>query len=709
VPDRREIAPPRTPLRRYDSPHLRQAVPAQSTFRLPSRRLNLATTYSASDIVAVALVAAVVALWSKAAGGASWFLALVACEAVFFAFYLVGSLFAGWRRLAEEVLFDLPLRLLMGYAAVNSALFVLAWLSPLGIIASFGIVLAVAAGLFVATRPVRDRGPSASAAGIIALGISLAAATLWCRDSIHPTAVEGDTMVFQPWIDGFYHAVHLRIFGAGHGAASIEDFRLAGVPARLYHYGCYLTPALIKQISGIASYAAFAGILSPVGVFFTGLGAYALFGSIWGRWPGLAACGALMLLPDGAEQGMRNTFMSYHWLTQISPSANYGLALVALAWLFVLRGCVSGNRLQVIAGWLVGGLLVFYKAHFFIASALLLLLVPPVFFRATLGLRKRVLWTVTAAAAYLVTIVCVRNVSGVPLTRFDGSGLRMLLGHVGRFTQPGALRDFMIERLGMQGSLRSNILAGLPFVLFATLGLFIPLLIVLAIRLRKGTPALFVLFPFIIVANFIAMFTGLALDMRSSTPEELSHRPVILVYFVVVAWVGAAAGRSLFESRRLDRIARPAVVGVAVALMAVPAFLGVGIHRLWALPSLSPPLHIPMGMVKAAQYMRDHGSPQDLFQHSGFDRFCTVAALSERRPFVARSQTRIGHNVNLVEERVAAIQRFMSLRDANTIAAAARNFGFRWFLVDPVDQVDWPEEIASRPVFESGGYRLYQF
>ena len=46
---------------------------------------------------------------------------------------------------------------------------------------------------------------------------------------------------------------------------------------------------------------------------------------------------------------MRNTFMSFHWLTQISPSATHGLALVAVAWLFVMRGCVQGNRLQILA------------------------------------------------------------------------------------------------------------------------------------------------------------------------------------------------------------------------------------------------------------------------------------------------------------------------------------------------------------------------
>ena len=513
----------------------------------------MAPTYSVTDVVAVALTAAVVAVWVEAAGGSFSLLALLACEAAFFAFYLVGSLFAGWRSLAAGVLFDLPLRLLAGYAVVNTALFVLAWLSPLGIIADFGILLALAVATFVAVRPAREEGQASVA--LLVLGISLAAATLWCQDSLRPVSVDGDTVVFKPWIDSFYHAVHIRIFGGSHGASSIEDFRLAGVPARLYHYGVYLTPAFIRQASGISSYTAFAGILAPMGVFFTGLGAYALFGSLWGRWPGLAACAALLLLPDGAQQGMRNTFMSYHWLTQISPSATYGVAIWAVAWLFVMRGCTQGSWLQVLAGWLCGGLLLFYKAHFFIASALLLLLVPPAFFKGSLGLRRRILWATTAVAAYVATILCVRNVPGVPMIRFDGSSVRDLLGHIARFTQPGALRDFIMVRIGLDSSLLSNLLLGTPFVLFAVLGLFVPLLVVLAIRLRKRTPALFLLFPLLLVANFLAMFLGLALDMSSSTPDELSHRPVIVVYFAVVAWIGGAAGLLLLEAKRLGRFA----------------------------------------------------------------------------------------------------------------------------------------------------------
>src|SRR4051812_46271078 len=113
------------------------------------------------------------------AGGSFSVRALVVCEGAFLAFYLVGSLFAAWAPLAAGALFDLPLRLLMGYAAVNTALLVLAWLSPLGIGANFGLLFASAAALFVAARPVRQRGKNHSV-GLLVVGLSLAAATLWC-------------------------------------------------------------------------------------------------------------------------------------------------------------------------------------------------------------------------------------------------------------------------------------------------------------------------------------------------------------------------------------------------------------------------------------------------------------------------------------------------------------------------------------------------
>ena len=145
-------------------------------------------------------------------------------------------------------------------------------------------------------------------------------------------------------------------------------------------------------------------------------------------------------------------------------------------------------------------------------------------------------------------------------------------------------------------------------------------------------------FPLLLIANFLAMFLGLALDFRSSTPDELSHRPVMIVYFAVVAWVGGAVGLLLFESERLRRVARPALIGSAVLLLAVPAFFGPGVQRLSAMRMFSP-VRVPLGLVRAAEYVRDHGDSRDILQDSQFDRTCAVAALAERSPYAARTLT----------------------------------------------------------------------
>ena len=675
--------------------------------RLFTRPPNPNLTTSWSDVAGTALAAAVVATWAAVAGGRFSFAALAACELAFLAFYLVGSLFSAWRAVSAGALFDLPLRLLVGYGVVNTALLILAWLSPLGIVANFAALFVVAVTAFIVARPVR-RQPGEDAVGLLAVALSLAGATLWCQDCLHPVSVSGNTVVFQPWIDGFYHAVHLRIFGTGHGAATIDDFRMAGVPARLYHYGAYLTPAFIRQAGGIGSYTAFAGVLTPLGVFFTGLGAYALIGSFWKRWPGLAGAAALMLLPDGAQQGMQNTFMSYHWLTQISPSASYGLALLAMAWLFVLLGCTQGRPWQLVAGWLIAGVLALYKLHFFIASALPLLLVPPLFFRGSLRPGKRVLWAAVAGALYAVTIVIVPRIPGVPPIRFNGSSVADILALIKQFARRGDLRDLLDGRLGPDHSLLSNLVTGTPYVLLSALGLFAPALVVLAIFLRRRPPAVLVVFPLLLVANFLAMFLGLALDLHSSTPDELSHRPLMIMYFFVVAWTGGAAGLLLFESQGLARVARPVLIGLTVLSLAFPASLGAGVQRIGAMRMFSP-VRVPLGLVRAAEYMRDHGDAQDLFQDSQFDRTYVVAAMAERKTYAARTLTIIDYNSDLLQQRMSFIDRFMDLRDATAISAAAQQIGLRWFLLNPGDQLGWPAELVQHPVFELNGYRLYHF
>jgi len=661
-------------------------------------------TYARADLLAVSLVAAVVSAWAGVAGGSFSVLTLLACELLFFAYYLAGSLVASSEALAKGIRFELPLRLLLGYAVVNTALLALAWLSPLGIVENFSLVLAaVALGFFSARR--QEARPE-SAASLWAIGLSVVATTAWCQDSLRPIAEQDGVVVFKPWVDGFYHAVHIRIFAEGHGAATIEDFRMAGVPARLYHYGMYLSPAFVRQASGIHSYAAFAGILAPLGVFFTGLAAYSCFGSLWGAWPGLAACAALLLLPDGAQQGMGNPFLSYHFLTQISPSATHGLALLGVAWLFVLRGSAQGSLRQLALGWAIAGVLAAYKLHFVVASALLLLLVPALFFRAALGLRWRAVAVVLALAGYWVALFFGQRVPGVPSIRFDGSDIGEILHLIGTFHVPGAARDLLFAHVGRPFSATTNLLLGVPYVLCGALGAHLPALLALVIALRRRATPLELVFPLLLLVNFLSMFFGLALDMRSSTPDELSHRPLLIPYFFAVAWIGGASGLLLQRSRRHGRVARPVLLILAAVLLIVPAYHGRQVQLLWAMPRISP-VRLPSALVRVAEHLRTHGDRQDVFQDSQFDRFYAIAALSERRTFVAHTLTNMPHRGEQVAARTAAVDQLMLQRLPKLVVGTAQAFGIRWFVRRAGDRVNWPPELADAPALEVGAFRVY--
>jgi hypothetical protein len=405
---------------------------------------------------------------------------------------------------------------------------------------------------------------------------------------------------------------------------------------------------------------------------------------------------------------MQNPFMSYHWLTQISPSATYGLALLAVAWLFVIQGCIRGSRKQLIAGWLVAGVLVVYKLHYVVASALLLLLVPALFFRVGLGVKKRVLWVAAACGFYVAALVVGQKVPGVPLIRFDGSAVGEILRLIQTFARPGALKEAITQHTGPELSWTSNLLFGIPYVLFATLGLFVPLFAMLVVLLRRRTPLLYLVFPLLLLANFVVMFFGLALDFESSTPDELSHRPVMIVYFFVVTWVGGGLGLLAVESRRLSGRFRPLLLALTALLVAVPASFGPGVQLMWAMPKISP-VRIPTPLVRVSEYIRSHGEPGDIFQDSRFDRTYVVAALSERRAFVSHTMTLMPFRHEMVTTRSAAVDRLMAMREPKLAIGTARAYGLRWFVIHKGNPVRWPPQIADHPVFEMGFIRLYEF
>jgi hypothetical protein len=361
----------------------------------------------------------------------------------------------------------------------------------------------------------------------------------------------------------------------------------------------------------------------------------------------------------------------------------------------------------VFAGWLCAGILVAYKLHYVVASALLLLLVPALFFGGRIGVRKRAAWAGSACAVYVAALALGQKVPGVPLLRLDGSSAGEILRLIQTFAVPGALKETFVRHTGNHVPWAFNLLLGVPYVLFAALGILVPIFVILVVRLRGRTPLPYVLFPVLLIVNFLVMFFGLALDFESSTPDELSHRPIMIVYFFVTAWIGGALGLTLVEARRLGATARPIILGLFTVLLVVPASFGRGVQLMWAMPKLSP-VRLPASLVRVAEYLRTHGKKEDLFQDSQFDRTYAIQALSEKRTFVSHTMTIMPFRGDMVATRTTAVDRLMGLSEPKLVVGTARAYGLRWFVLHRGNRVNWPPDVMS-PVLETGPFTVYEF
>lgn len=599
-----------------------------------------------------------------------------------------------------------PLRILVGYFASNTALFIVAWLSPRLLGAAFLVLVVASAVALVRGVPRAARRPGAAPAVFVTL-LSLVAATLWVQDCLRPVQQSGDVTVFRPWVDSFFHAAQIAAISGIHGSARVEDIYLAAAPARLYHYAPYASPAIVELFSPASAYAAYGAVLVPLGFFMTGVAAFVMASSWWGPWSGFMGAAALLLLPDASLHGTRNSYLAYHWMQAVGPAGLYGVALLGLAWALMVRGCDRREWTLVVASWCCSAVVLCYKAQFFVAAAFLLWVVPAIAMR---GLRPltRLGWSVAAVGVYAGAVTLSNRSASLPLIRLDGSAAGEFLGGLLMAnTAAGPVRDFFAPHLGT-GSLPETAAFGIPFLLFSALGMFALMYGALAITLRSRVNRIVLLFPAAIIANFLVMGTFLAYDSRGvGTKEELLHRPFVWAYFVTVVWVGGATAVLIEPLLRKRAVSACVLAAIVVPLLGVPAWRGaVGTQSKdgWSLANVP----VPSELVAAAAYVRGHSSPSEVFQDFRLDRYSVFAALSERRPYVATNWNPTSYGASERASRIAVVSSLAEIRDPQMLEAAARELGLRWVLLWPESAVRWPATVVNNPAYSSGGLRLYR-
>jgi len=619
------------------------------------------------------------------------------------------------------------IQFLCGYLVLNTLLFLLSLFTPFAV--ATNVLILTGCGLLIlrfcpgTTKDIRK--PVDYLPDFLCLLLSGMAATLWCTDSLSAVVSDGQNTVYPIFADSFFHVRAISGFAQAHGLNTTSDMRMSGHPTPIYHYAMYVTPAALSFFAKSSAYATFVSFVLPFGIVLTGLAAFSLAGSIWGTWPGIAATLAVTLLPDAYQQGFGNKFLSYHFFQQAAPGGLYGVACVAIAWIFILDGCKTGTFVSILCGYAVLIISLAYKAQFFVANAFLLMIYPCVFF-PRLRIKWRIISAILLASLFVFVVGLSQHVDGIPTLRLDGSGIKSYALRILSISEPGFFKSLFYGALvlGQQSNAIFGLSAG-AMLLLCTFGLWTAVYLLASFSLKGRIEAATFFFPLLVTTNYLVMSLGLALDAgRIARPEELLHRPFVWAYFVVAAWTGASLYTFWFGNAP-PRTGSARIFAGIVALLSFSAPL-VYARNIQTLPTVKGfESHrtfnsVPSALVEASVYIRKHSDIRDIIQDSDNDPRFVVTALAERQCFAAGRQLQKKGDLITAQlwsprlpeglrERLDELVAFKKMGDEASLADFIRRHKISWYILRPESEVAWPTSFLESSVFNSGGYRVYHF
>src|SRR5262245_37699947 len=193
-----------------------------------------------------------------------------------------------------------------------------------------------------------------SGLGLLAVIVSLFAATGWAQDLIFPTTPLEGTVLFKPWSDFFIHATFVARSVGAETLFQVGNYEWKGFPAIFYHYASYSIPICLAKAGSLPAYDTVVGFWAPFGSFLTALASYALGRVFWRQAAGLAALVATFLIPDLCLLNVAHPTYGYSWLQHAAPGGMYAVAVAGVALTVVARGVREAHPLWIASGVVLG-------------------------------------------------------------------------------------------------------------------------------------------------------------------------------------------------------------------------------------------------------------------------------------------------------------------------------------------------------------------
>ena len=440
----------------------------------------------------------------------------------------------------------------------------------------------------------------------------------------------------------------------------------------------------------------------------TGVAAYSLASSVFGKWPAVAAGLGVLILPDAFQQGFGNKFLgNYYWLQQVGPGGNYGVASAAVSFIFLLEACRTTTYKNVFWGYLFVFITLMYKAQIFVAISFLAFIYP-VLFMGQLSSKHRIYLFFLFTGIFIGILEFSQLLPGVPLIQPDGSGLTTYSSLIISRQTKGLIEELFVSALNFSGNnwaLKACVSS--LFITICTFGFF-PLLYLLIVKhLKRNYDKSVWLFPVLVVSIYLSMAICLALDNRHvGTQEELLHRPFVWAYFVVVIWCSGGCCKIIFDDFSKRAVYKKYFITViSILLLYVPIYFSKDIqtYKEWGVGHQE----IPLCQFEVAEFIKSNSGYSDVIQDSLNDPHFLLSGLSERRSFAIDSggaRTPTG-----IDTRLALLMDLKKFIESSKVESFMKQFTIKWYVTNPKDNVQWQEAMASRLSFQCGSYRVYQF
>ena len=603
--------------------------------------------------------------------------------------------------------------LVVGFSGVSLVHLTATAVLNLTALAALAVDLVCGAALFAVTV-VRQRSgvtrPAARRPAVIAIDVCVIVAcgalvAFWTRETTFSIPEAETTGFFRAWQDFFLHAseiTYLRDYPAFGPHAQY----LAGAPQPLYHRASYAMSGVFSFVAGVPSLeTATTTFWMPTGLLLCVLATYAYGCALGGRLAGLAAVTAVFLFPDPSTYVLKNRYLSFLWLMQVTPGSGYALALTFLALIVVATADRLPDRWGLTAAAALVGAAAAFRVHIAALAGGMLLLLVCFTWRPALT-RRRIAMVFAALLAAAAAIVLMESVTLAPHFLTGQPHPLLFLQGVNQLAEIPT--TYATWTKGRSNAL--TFVIGYTMLLVSACGLTIPALVVVGLGNMLGQ-------------------SGHRYAVLSCAGSD-SHRHHSDFSDNHLRWRErvrpSSLGANLRRRRRVSGCGRRAAVGRVVEPNLRRRMAGHGsagrnddcgfagafengpdLQQRWGPDHALIPIRVED--FEAGRFVRRHSTPGEYVLTADTDPLAFFVGVTERTAWLSRRKLyqRIGGATGALAAERAAAHDALAPLTFEQLQSFGRSRGLRWYVANTPASQQWPAAVTSRCAYCGRGIQVY--